>query len=102
MFQICHSKSGDINPNRIRSYVEAYVNKVRQAIKYENKKQQPTSQSQGQHQSQGHSKVKAKGDKARHVKSSKAKPSGAPSSKPRGPSNGEEARKTGSKGHGPR
>ncbi|ELU18425.1 hypothetical protein CAPTEDRAFT_136721 [Capitella teleta] len=44
--KICHSRSGDINPNRIRSYIESYVSKIRQAVKYEHKKQEPTSQSQ--------------------------------------------------------
>lgn len=38
-FQICHSKSGNINPLKIRSYVQAYVEKVQQLRKYKQKKQ---------------------------------------------------------------
>jgi hypothetical protein len=32
-FQICHSKSGDINPAKIKSFVESYVMKMQQQRK---------------------------------------------------------------------
>lgn len=31
--QICHNKSGDINPSKIQSLVEAYVKKIRHSKK---------------------------------------------------------------------
>lgn len=37
-FQICHSKSGDINPVKIRGLVDAYVEKVIKMRKYVAKK----------------------------------------------------------------
>ena len=35
MFQVCHNKTGEINPTKIRSLVEGYIKK----IKYYHKKQ---------------------------------------------------------------
>ncbi len=32
--QICHSKSGDINPVKIKGLIEAYVDKCRKMRKY--------------------------------------------------------------------
>ena len=36
--QICHSKSGDINSNKIRTLIAAYVEKARAMRKYEARK----------------------------------------------------------------
>jgi|JYMV01.1.fsa_nt_gi F0F1-type ATP synthase membrane subunit a len=33
VFQVCHSKSGDINPQKIATLVEAYVNKYGKKMK---------------------------------------------------------------------
>lgn len=37
--QICHSRSGDINPAKIRALVDAYVDKARKMRKYNASKQ---------------------------------------------------------------
>lgn len=33
LFQICHNKSGEINPTKIKNLIEAYVKKIRHSKK---------------------------------------------------------------------